>query len=181
MLKNRPQSIIWFERAFWFSFAAVLFDEVVALFSGGPTLGLSIFFEIAITVLLWHLIAVKAKDWARWLYIVLTTLSVVMTILAMIQDKSFFVHTPCNLNGVVATISRFSHFGKHVEFFFNSPSPVLPMPRAIRSPVRSAGAETCFRTPPRQPGHGLYARSQLVPRILPHPQDQSARQDPVQR
>lgn len=104
MLKNRPQSIIWFERAFWFSFAAVLFDEVVALFSGGPTLGLSIFFEIAITVLLWHLIAVKAKDWARWLYIVLTTLSVVMTILAMIQDKSFFIHTPWSFVSILAGV-----------------------------------------------------------------------------
>ena len=102
MPKNRPQSIIWFERAYWLGFATLLLDEVVSLYSGGPTLGLSIVLEVAITLLLWYLIAVKAKDWARWLYIVLTAAAVVMMIVIMVQEKTVFVHSPWSFVSILA-------------------------------------------------------------------------------
>lgn len=87
----KPASIIWFERTYWLSFAAFLLDEVFALYGGVDSFGPSFVFEIAITVLLWYLIAVKAKDWARLLYIILTTASVIMMVVMMVEEKSLFV------------------------------------------------------------------------------------------
>jgi len=104
MKKTRPQSIIWFERTYWLSFAAFLLDEIFSLFDGVPTLGPFIIFEIAFTALLWYLIAVKAKDWARWLYIVFTAGSVVMMLMLMVQEKSLFVYTPWSFVFIIASV-----------------------------------------------------------------------------
>ncbi len=104
MLKNRPLSIIWFERIFWTGFAVFLLDEILALFEGVATLGPFIFVETAVTFLLWYFIAVKPKDWVRWLYIVLTALSVVMMVWLMIQEKSLYVYTVWSVVSIIANV-----------------------------------------------------------------------------
>lgn len=67
-------------------------------------MGPSIIFETAITVLLWYLIAVKAKDWARWLYIVLTTGSVVMMIVIMVKENTVVVYTLWSFIFIIASV-----------------------------------------------------------------------------
>ncbi len=104
MTTNRPQSIIWFERTYWLGFAAVLLDELFALFDGVDSFGPFLVFEIAITVLLWYLIVVKAKDWARWLYIVLTVASVIMVAVLMIEENSLLVFTPWSFVALIANM-----------------------------------------------------------------------------
>ncbi len=105
MANNRPRSIIWFERLFWLSFVAVLLDEIIALFGGAATRGLSIVVEAAIMLLLWYLIAVEAKDWARWLYIVLTAVAIVMIIVIMIEATTVFVLTALSYISVFASVA----------------------------------------------------------------------------
>ncbi|MFT5330711.1 MAG: hypothetical protein ACI9TB_001770 [Parasphingorhabdus sp.] len=104
MTRNRPRSIVWFERAFWTGFAVFLLDEMLALLEGIDALGSFIFVETAVTFLLWYFIAVKPKDWVRWLYIVLTAISVVMLVWFMIQEKSFYVYTVWSVISVIANV-----------------------------------------------------------------------------
>ncbi len=77
---------------------------MLALLEGIDALGSFIFVETAVTFLLWYFIAVKPKDWVRWLYIVLTAISVVMLVWFMIQEKSFYVYTVWSVISVIANV-----------------------------------------------------------------------------
>ena len=70
MAKNRPRSIIWFERLFWSSvFASYLGDRLL-----DETILYSIWIEIILLSLMasvWYLIARRANNILKWIYAVL--------------------------------------------------------------------------------------------------------------
>jgi len=92
----RPQSIVMFERLFLASLAgsvvgfALTYDEVVDSLASDPAMqevGLGSGFVLGVTaasfaiyLLLWHLIAHKAANFAKWILVVFTALGVLMTV-----------------------------------------------------------------------------------------------------
>ncbi len=90
MKLSRPKSILWFERFYFLSFGFELLDEYVNWQArvADIDLGESIYMLlwlviIAITLIIWYFIAIKAKSWARWAQIILAGLGVI-TLLAEI-------------------------------------------------------------------------------------------------
>ena len=91
----RPNSIVWFERLFLGSLllgvinAFLVYDNVVAVMDADPNmaaLGMGGGFAIviwvvsfAISLLLWYLIARKASTVAKWIFVVLTVVGLLMT------------------------------------------------------------------------------------------------------
>ena len=100
---ERPKSIIAFERAFWASFAVGLlggilsWNQVLAAYEREPSiaaLGFGSGFLIAIwcislafQFLFWYLIARKASNVTRWIYVVLMGLGIISA-LATINDPA---------------------------------------------------------------------------------------------
>jgi hypothetical protein len=95
----RPQSILMFERLFLASLAgsvlgfALTYDEIVGTLANDPALqevGLGSGFvfgitaaSLAIYLLLWHLIAHKAANFAKWILVAFTAIGVLMAVPSM--------------------------------------------------------------------------------------------------
>ncbi|GAA0474652.1 hypothetical protein GCM10009096_15240 [Parasphingorhabdus litoris] len=88
MKRSRPKSILWFERFFFLSLGIELLNEYMTW----PVMLEEIHWEsssymmlwsaiIALSLLLWYFLAIKAKAWARWVQIILAGMGAIFLLI----------------------------------------------------------------------------------------------------